>query len=193
MDRHWKMEAWRWVARRHAARGGVVKATQLAGAKMNSVHPSLAQLFDDVVDRGRERAELHVDVLDAGARDRSRWLSSACDHFKALCRHCEQRGHPCTAALQLYLTSGNPRLGGAFTSWSELSDQLSWTPPSIIVYRSGQEPWVENSSFVQLTPERFPDRPADSRVLFQEWFDDAEQDFDRRVWVVLEGMPEPNS
>jgi hypothetical protein len=133
--------------------------------------------------RGQTRDDIHLDHVDRSLKDKSEWLRGAAECFGAARELRSASKWDVSLAIQFYLTSSADRLLVRPTTAKDLSAQLSHTPPALVAYKPSHEPWkLHPDAFVAIDDAFRPPELSSTRVLFQEWFDDEEQDFDHRLW-----------
>jgi CdiI N-terminal domain len=79
--------------------------------------------------------------IDPAWKDREYWIRGG---VRALSMAVAARGRSApglTVALAFSLVSGPERRGADFNSRAELQERLDWSPPSLYLFRKGQEPW----------------------------------------------------
>lgn len=132
------------------------------------------------------RDDVHVERIDEMLRDREHWVGGALAILREARQIRAARSWRFTVAIEFFLTAHIPAAGMSIMTADDLGRQLSWTPPALTVYKKGHEPWRESSHFRDVTPQIDATVSSEGRVLFQEWFDEGEGNFDRRLWVVSE-------
>jgi hypothetical protein len=139
-------------------------------------------------ERDRERDDRHIDTFDARYRSASRWVAGASAVLSAARAIVTARQLRVSVAVEFFLTAGRePLATRPRSAASLLAFGLSWTPPALTAYVPGREPWRDASSFEPI-PDLGREWGPDSRAFFQEWYDAAERNYDRRLWVVREWM-----
>lgn len=136
---------------------------------------------------GRNRDDLHIDDIDPEFTDQVVWLGAAVDCLVAAASSVVVHDWPITVAMEFFIEpSGSPEDIGAL-GLDELSTRWSPTPPALTVYRRGVEPWTAKSSFTRVQLEINDHRLHELQVdaYFQEWFDDADRIYDKRLWLVV--------
>jgi len=136
-------------------------------------------------ERSDKRVSLHVDQLADPPRGPHEWVASATKAFVESVNARDRLRAPVTVAVEIFLAPRSKPTGIIFRSFEELTSQLSWTPPEIVLYRSDATPNWQGQFFRDVTGS-ISDRPAaPSRVLLQEWrSQDEHGQIDRRVWLV---------
>lgn len=134
----------------------------------------------------RQRDDLHVDQIDAAFRDPSTWATAAVDCLLAAAQVVAERSWPITVAIELFLQPGNSYEVLDVVGLDQLSNRWSHTPPALTVYRNGAEPWTKSKAFepVGLTIDKSSGNKTTIQSYFQQWYDEAEGDYDRRLWLV---------
>jgi hypothetical protein len=86
--------------------------------------------------------DLHIDQIDKNWKDRSEWLNAGLAAYRLAIDLRDQHQLDFTVSLAFSLQSGDKPRGLDFTSSQELGDVLDWSPPSLYLFRMGEEPWV---------------------------------------------------
>jgi hypothetical protein len=131
------------------------------------------------------RDDRHIDEIDASYTDRRRWIGAALLCYSVALESVRSDRLPVIVAMQFFLKPSSAPKGLDATSAQRL--QLSWTPPALTLFRRGFEPWTGNDAFVAVELETGLPEGALDAVYYQEWFDESDADFDRRLWIVGEG------
>jgi hypothetical protein len=141
---------------------------------------------DFASDPGRSRDDIHIDKLDERFQSDSTWVEGAQVTLAAARRVADSRSLPVTLAVEIFLAEGTLPLRSDFRVVHELlSLGLSWTPPSLVAYKPGEEPWVADASFHRVDASVESDWGSGAHAYFQEWYDTAESSYDRRLWIVI--------
>jgi hypothetical protein len=131
------------------------------------------------------RDDVHLDQLADPPSGPDEWVSAAITAFAEAVRVRDQLRVPATVAMELFLALQARHIGIDFRTLSDLTNQLGWTPPQLVLYRAGVTPDWTGESFREATA--VPDLPGqpENRVLLQEWrAEDEDGQIDRRVWLV---------
>lgn len=144
----------------------------------------LRKFMDD--SEHRRRDDLHVDQIDAVFRDPSAWATAAVQCLRVAARVAEEQSWPITVAVELFLRPGSSHESLDVVDLDQLSDRWSHTPPALVVYRNGAEPWTKSESFerVGLTIDISVSDKLMIQSYFQQWYDESEGNYDRRLWLV---------
>jgi hypothetical protein len=138
-----------------------------------------------VADSTRERDDIHLDRLDDDYRPAPMWLNGALAVLSTAERHVRERSLPVTVAVEMFLREQAEPVGLRLSSLADLAPgDYSWTPPALTIYRHGTEPWNTTTGY---TPVELSTRGLSApsmRILFQEWYDGAEGNYDQRLWLV---------
>jgi hypothetical protein len=136
-------------------------------------------------ERLEKRDDIHVDHLASPPRGPDEWVATATATFTEAVIARERLGVPATVAVEIFLALRSEAAGMNFGSLADLTNQLSWTPPALALYRADATPDWTDEVFQDVT-EAITDRPlVPGRVLLQEWrSDDEDGQIDRRVWLV---------
>ncbi len=143
-------------------------------------------MVDFASDAGRTRDDIHIDQLDLRFRPDSTWVEGAQLTLAAARAVADSRSLPVTIAVQIFLAEGTVPLDPDSRLVHELLRLgLSWTPPSLVAYKRGEEPWVTDTSFHRLEVPLGSDWGSGAHAYFQEWYDTSESSYDRRLWIVI--------
>ena len=127
------------------------------------------------------RDDIHVDMLSF--KEKGKWIRGAAKVLEEAREARSSQRLDVSLAIQFYLVSSEQPLLRTPSTLEELTHHLSRTPPALCVYAPSHEPWkLYPEAFKALDQALRPTSPSPIRVLFQEWFDAEEQDFDRRIW-----------
>jgi hypothetical protein len=86
--------------------------------------------------------DLHIDQIDKEWRSESTWVAGGLEAFKNALVVRDRRQLDYTVALAFSLRSGREPIGITFSTVEDISEQLDWSPPSLYLFRIGQEPWL---------------------------------------------------
>jgi hypothetical protein len=86
--------------------------------------------------------DLHIDQIDKNWGDRQKWLDAGLEAFRLAIDLRDQHQLDFTVSLAFSLQSGDKPRGLDFTNNQEFMDALDWSPPSLYLFRTGEEPWV---------------------------------------------------
>lgn len=138
-----------------------------------------------VVDAERYAAfdDLHIDQVDAALVTPEHWLSGAVQVLQVAEGIRENDGFPVTVAVGISLESGPVRTGIGFDSLTEAERHFGSTPPSLYVFKRGEEPWSQGSDCGELGTAYRPDTNPDVQVYYCEWFDKNDSEFRRSLWL----------
>ena len=128
------------------------------------------------------RDDVHIDELSDAYRDRREWFRGALVCFDEAVEARNRCRWPITIAVEFFLKPEMQR-GGPPEVLDASKLQFSQTPPAVTFYRSGTEPWRTNPGFTEL-PRTLAPTDSCKLLLFQEWYDEEECDYDRRLWIV---------
>ena len=134
-------------------------------------------------DSSLNRRDVHVDQLSASALDRNQWLRAAFDSFSASVAVRDENGWPTVIAIEFFLQRAGERRGTPNELYETVGNELGFVPPSLTLFRPGGEPWRIGSGFVELSRTLALDARYD-HIYFQEWYDEEDAEYDRRLWVV---------
>ncbi len=140
---------------------------------------SFAERADDTYD------DVHVDQLADPPSGPGEWISAAIAVFAEAVRARDQLRLPATVAMEVFLAMQETRTGVDFRTLSDLTNQLGWTPPQLVLCRAAMTPDWNNENFCEATAVPGLPPGLQGRVLLQEWrSEDEEGQIDRRVWLV---------
>ena len=89
--------------------------------------------------------DLHVDQIDARWTSRDLWISAGLEAFHLALKLRDRHRLRLTVALAFSLESRAHPEGADFRTLAGLKDLLDWSPPSIYLFHSGQEPWHQKA------------------------------------------------
>lgn len=132
----------------------------------------------------RSRDDLHVDQINAAFKDRQTWADAGMQCFTSAVRVARAEKMPITVAMEFFLESTEAPEGFAGGRLQDMA--FSWTPPALTVYHKGTEPWIGGTGFEPVATLAGLPYKDGVTALFQEWFDESEGDYDRRLWLIAE-------
>ena len=130
------------------------------------------------------RDDVHIDELGATYRDREEWFRGGLICFEEAVEAQRECRWPITIAVEFFLKPEMQRRGPPEVL-DPIQLQFSHTPPAVTFFLSGTEPWRVGSGFTEL-PRRLAPTVQCKLILFQEWFDEEDGWYDRRLWVVAD-------
>lgn len=140
-----------------------------------------------IANRAFERDDVHVDQLDERYRSRDAWLRGALLALTSAAAITARKNLPITVAVEFFLREGDVPGTLHLRSLDDLSSEnFSWTPPALTIYRRGDEPWRTQSLFAPIELSCGRQAASWSKALLQEWYDEAEGNYDRRLWLVVD-------
>jgi hypothetical protein len=89
--------------------------------------------------------DLHVNRIDDNWAEQRTWISAACEAFNLARTVRDSQEFPFSLAVGLSLKAGADRKGVNFHSRADIEREMSPTPPSLYLFRPGQEPWAPQS------------------------------------------------
>jgi len=111
--------------------------------KRNLHKKRIQSWFDTVIhDGGIDRFdELHVDVIDKARKSKKSWISAALESFEIALevREEDESGQKLTIVLSFALVDDVEPLGVTFHDRESLEKNLSYSPPSILVFRKDND------------------------------------------------------
>jgi hypothetical protein len=125
--------------------------------------------------------DLHIDQIDPAWRDRESWVEG-CSNALTLARELKETIAPEKTLVIMCGLTRDDREVAPPRSPTELAVQMDWTPPSIYLFDSDNEPWVDSGRVkVTLTASMFP---ASSECFVMD-FNTEEHDEPRRTFVAV--------
>jgi hypothetical protein len=100
----------------------------------------LSVIQDGGVDR---YDDLHLDHIDPRWRSRELWISAGVEAFQLALSLRDRHHLSLTIALAFSLEPSSHPRGFDFTAPEQLQNLLDWSPPSLYLFRRGQEPWLQ--------------------------------------------------
>jgi hypothetical protein len=130
---------------------------------------------------------IHIDQLDASYKPKDYWVAGGLLSLEYALSEVDRRRMTVTVALEIFLAP-SVTLVGYDVAVLRLSENFSWTPPQLEVFRLGGEPWAASSIHRDAySKAALPHGISDDlrlRALYQEWFDKSEGEYDRRLWLL---------
>ena len=137
---------------------------------------------------GVTRDNVHIDQLANPPSGKGEWVSAAIAAFAEAVRARDRLRLPATVAMEVFLALKASHIGVDFRTLHDLTSQLGWTPPELILYRRGVAPDWTNENFREATAVLGLPPDLHARVLLQEWrSEDEDGEIDRRVWLIQDG------
>jgi hypothetical protein len=141
-----------------------------------------------IVDDGgvRRLDDLHLDKIDSAWKDRSRWVESGLEAFRLGRILRDRLGLPFTVALSFSLTSDSRPCAIDFQTRKELEEKLNWSPPSLYLFRRGEEPrhkMAPGGSVQDLNPSMFSIQGADALCCYMEFLQQDAEEYWRSVFI----------
>jgi hypothetical protein len=100
-------------------------------------------------DGGIERYDdFHIDDIDPDWEARNSWADASLWAFDAALEARDKLKLPCTVGLGMSLCSDELDFGDG-VSMAALVSQVDWSPPSLYLFRRGQEPGSDLDSAIQ--------------------------------------------
>ncbi len=87
--------------------------------------------------------DLHIDRIWAGWKDQNTWISAGLHVYDLALNVRDREQLPFLVVLGFSLKSGIQRNGINFGAIADVERELGITPPSLYLFRPGQEPWAE--------------------------------------------------
>jgi hypothetical protein len=130
------------------------------------------------------REDRHVDQLDDRYREPSHWVEGAVTCFEDAATIRDRHCWPITVAVEFFLKSSDRGYDESVKTVQELTQELSYVPPALTLYREGSEPWPNNPAFKQVMLHGRTLEGVRAQAFAQQWFDEDEQALDRRFWLI---------
>src|SRR5690348_2766567 len=92
----------------------------------------------------KQRDDIHVDQIDRAYADKDQWLRGATEILIAARDVRNVKKSICSFAVEFYLSPMPNKAAPKLTTAAELTAQFSWTPPMLVAYASGHEPWIRS-------------------------------------------------
>ena len=136
-------------------------------------------------DGGIDRLDdLHIDKIDLRWKNRDCWVEGGLEALRLAIVIRNRNQLPFAVALAFSLRSDNRPLGVDFRTRTELDERLNWSPPSLYLFRRGEEPRtrVANGDAAQdLTPSIFGTLEAGLSCYFWEFLPQGAEEYCRSV------------
>jgi len=87
--------------------------------------------------------DLHIDRIDARWKDQKVWISAGLQVYDLALNIRDREQLPFSVVLGFSLISGTQRKGVNFVAIADIERELGGTPPSLYLFRPGEEPWTE--------------------------------------------------
>ncbi len=86
--------------------------------------------------------DLHIDLIDTEWKPREMWISGGIAALELASSMQATTRQGFVVALGMSLLARKPHT--IPSTIADLAEQMDWTPPSIYLFQSGQEPWHEH-------------------------------------------------
>ena len=133
-------------------------------------------------DGALRRDDIHIDRIDTKYQRRTSWIDGGLACLEAAASATRDTSPPITVAIELFLKNAQQKNAPLEASLREL--RMSATPPALVAYHAGAAPWSSDSSFARLVDSFALPNSFQAEFYIQEWFDEEDQEFDRRLWIV---------
>ena len=130
----------------------------------------------------RNRDDLHVDQINSEFKNPRRWSEAGVQCLHLAFDAVQSENLPVTVAMEFFLAASQEPTGYSGGRVQDL--RFSWTPPALTVFRPDAVPWRQSDAFTPVEADTGLPEGVVGRVLYQEWFDESEGDYDRRLWLV---------
>ena len=137
-----------------------------------------------VSDGGIERLDdLHVDRIDAGWKDPTSWVSAGLTAYGLALGIRHELGLDVTGALAFSLVDAQDTSEDVFDTQAEFEKQLDWSPPSLYLFKIGDQQHLSGTVRVDPLPKALFSRlPKDTKSFLLRWL--AEDGSQRRSVIV---------
>jgi hypothetical protein len=128
--------------------------------------------------------DLHVDEISERFRAAEVWIEAAIESLQTaiLIRNTERWTYTVAAGFSLRSTSTPTGLPS--DQLAEIVSEMDDSPPSLYLFKMGDEPWVEDTAFRELSSRFHPRLNLPVRSFLREWFDENDGEFRRSFWLV---------
>jgi len=124
----------------------------------------LATISDGGIDR---LDDLHVDAIDASCKKRSNWISGSIRAYELAVRLQSNLGLNVKVALAFSLLDG---MGQTFETEEEFESQLDWSPPSLYLFKAGDQNHLSNVVRFDPLPKAMASRfPEGTKSFLLQW------------------------
>lgn len=130
----------------------------------------------------RIRDDLHVDQIDTRFKNRDMWADAAVTCLQLGVDTARAERLRVIVAVEFFLETSPEPVGYQGGRVHDL--RFSWTPPALTVFRADAAPWTKSDAFAHVEAETGLPRDVANQVFYQEWFDESDGDYDRRLWIV---------
>ena len=133
-----------------------------------------------VSDGGIERLDdLHVDDIDAGWKDPTSWVSAGLTAYGLALGIRRELGLDVAVALAFSLVDAQDTSEDVFDTQAEFENQLDWSPPSLYLFKIGDQQHLSDTVRVDPLPKAlFSLLPEDTESFLLRWL--AEDGSQRR-------------
>jgi hypothetical protein len=130
--------------------------------------------------------ELHIDTIDLTWKLGARWVEGGMEAFRLARIVRDRNGPPLTVALSFSLQSGSRPRGVDFQTEREFQERLNPSPPSLCLFRTGEEPrnQMSRGGVVQdLNSSIFDIRKAGVCRYYIEFLQQNSEEYCRSVFI----------
>jgi hypothetical protein len=133
-----------------------------------------------VSDGGIQRLDnLHLDDIDATWKDPTSWVSAGLIAYGLALGIRQELGLDVTVVLAFSLVDAQETSGDVFETEEEFQKQLDWSPPSLYLFKAGDQQHLSATVRVDPLPKAlFPWLPKDTKSFLLRWL--AEDGSQRR-------------
>ena len=130
--------------------------------------------------------DLHIDKIDPVWERRAQWIEGGLEAFRVARVLRDRDGLPFTVALVFSLRSGSRPRGIDFQTLSDLEGRLDLSPPSLYLFRRGEEPrnqMTASNPARDLSPSMFAIQDAGVVCHYLEFLQEDAEGYCRSVSV----------
>ncbi|HEX4019859.1 MAG TPA: hypothetical protein VHX63_01835 [Acidobacteriaceae bacterium] len=154
----------------------------------NSEHLSIVEKWfaETLEGGGLERFdELHISRVDQTWAAKDRWVVAGLEVFQLAATIKSRRRSLVTVVVSFSLLGAEAPLGIDFSSIAEMEAQLTLPPPSLYLFRPGEEPWFGHGAMVAPVDvsRLFMELEATASCFYLEFKPAGEEAFSRTVFI----------
>ena len=129
--------------------------------------------------------DLHLDELESDYTSPDTWIVAINDVVEALNEIRNKIPAGFCASIGVSLLASDSPLGITFHDSKQLSKEFTVTPPSVYIFKKGDEPWVQRPADAkQLPSEILSDCTVNVQLIYLEYREMYESQYRRSFWVV---------
>jgi hypothetical protein len=129
--------------------------------------------------------DLHIDSIDPEWKSPRLGIQGALTAHQIALRLRDVHGLPLTVVVAFSLKSEPRRVGADFRTLRELETRLDWSPPSLYLFRCGNEPWASDNSYQELAGSLVDHPQPGSRWLYIEFKPNPSDEYHRTVFCAV--------